>query len=404
MPRFSYSAYTNAGALESGEVQAETDVAALDQISAQGLTPVSLKLGGQSLPWWQRDISISGRQRADPAALEQFFKTFSDLLRVRLPMIKALRFCEENATDRAMMQELGRVQSDVGGGSTLGQALRGTEGFFPDRLITMVEIGEAADRLPEIALRIADSLAVEAEQRRELRSAMIYPLILIVMSLLVVLLLVFFLTPTLTPVFTSAQADLPSILQAMATIREVVLKQWPIVLICLAGAIILLYALRHPFRAGISKVALKLPGISSFVRQSETLKLFQTVSLMLASGAPLPRAIITAKETTRHPAYRNLLAKAEEKVVAGNTLSEVFSKTVLIHPMTTAMLEAAEETDRMVPVLEQLVTDLRARSARALQQVIRLITPIITLVIGVSVGGIILSTLSAIMALNDVTF
>ena len=404
MPRFRYSAYTAAGALESGELQAASDVAALDQLSAQGLTPVSLDVGGQALPWWQRDLSFGGGTRARPAALEQFFKTLAGLLQVRLALLRSLRFCEGNATDRAMAQVLGRVQAEVSDGATLAAAMRATDGFFPDRLVTMVEIGEAADRLPQVAARIAETLATEAEQRRELRGALIYPAILVIMSLLVMALLVFFLTPTLAPVFASADAELPGVLRAMAAVRAAALSNGPLLLAAGAAVTLLAALVRRPLGALWGRVALRLPVLGGYLRQSETLKILQTLALMLSSGAPLPVAMRTVHETTRHGAYRALLARAEDAVMAGGTLSATLSASPLIDPMAAAMLEAGEETDRMVPVLDQLVADLRARSARTMAQAIRLITPLVTLVIGLSVGGIILSTVSAIMSLNDVAF
>jgi len=404
MPRFSYSAYTATGTLETGEVQATSDVAALDQLSAQGLTPVSLQAGTLALPWWQRDLSFGGKQSAKPDALEHFFKTLAGLLKVRLGLLRSLRFCEGNTKDRAMALSLSRVQSDVSDGSTLGQALRGAGSFFPDRLITMVEIGEASDRLADVTDRIATTLASEAEQRRELRGALIYPVILVIMSLLVMALLVFFLAPTLAPVFASADAELPTVLRLMAGVRVTILAQWPVVMVSILVVLVMLRVLRRQIRNVVARVALRLPVLGGYLRQSETLKILQTLALMLSSGAALPRAMITARETTRHPAYRALLTRAVDRILAGGTLSDVLSNSPLIDPMAAAMLEAGEETDQMVPVLDQLVADLGARSARTLAQAIRLITPLITLVIGVSVGGIILSTVSAIMSLNDVAF
>ncbi|MGC1495036.1 MAG: type II secretion system F family protein [Sulfitobacter sp.] len=404
MPRFNYSAYSATGVLEKGEVQASSDIAALDRLSAQGLTPVSLQAGNLALPWWQRDLSFGRKQTARPDALEHFFKTLAGLLKVRLGLTRSLRFCEGNTKDRLMAQVLSRVKDDVNDGSTLGEALRGAGSYFPDRLITMIEIGEASDKLADVTQRVAVTLALEAEQRRELRSALIYPAILVIMSLLVMALLVFFLAPTLAPVFASAGEDLPALLGLMAGLRLTILAQWPAILIAMFVAVLILQFLRSHIRNFMIRIALRLPVLGGYLRQSETLKILQTLALMLSSGAALPRAMVTARETTRNPAYRALLIHAEDRILAGGSLSDVLSNSPLIDPMAAAMLEAGEETDQMVPVLDQLVTDLSARSARTLAQAIRLITPLITLVIGISVGGIILSTVSAIMSLNDVAF
>jgi general secretion pathway protein F len=337
MPHYSYSAYTATGALEIGELQAASDVAALDQLSAQGLTPVSLDAGGIALPWWQRDLSFGDKKTAKYDSLEHFFKALAGLLNVRLGLLRSLQFCEGNTKDNAMAKALSRVRSDVSDGSTLARALRNAGNFFPERLITMVEIGEAADRLAEVTSRIADTLASQAEHRRELRSALIYPVLLIIMSFLVILLLVFFLAPTLSPVFASAGADLPTILRMMEGLRIAIFEHWPIFMIGLFAVIIALRLLRKSLKKITTGIALRLPVIGGYLRQSETLKIAQTLALMLSSGANLPRAMSTARETTLNPTYRELLIRAEDINQAGGTLSDVLSSSPLIDPKAAAM-------------------------------------------------------------------
>lgn len=406
MPRFAYSAYTSSGELETGEVQAASDVSALDALSARGLTPVSLTAGAAAVPWWQRDISLTGgaAAAAKPKELELFFATLSSLLTVRFPLTRALRFCAGNAGDRGMRRVLERVQEDVEGGQTLAAAMDAAEGFFPDRFVTMIQIGEASNKLAEVSTRIAETLAAEAARHRELRSALVYPVILIVMSFLVLALLVFYLAPTLLPVFASTQSAPPAVLRAMAGLREAVLTGWPALLAGGTAAVLLIVWSWRAVRHALAPLALRVPVVGPYVKQSQTLRLCRTLALMLSSGATLPRAVTTARETTAHPAYRALMARAEEGIVSGGSLAPTLRASPLIDPMAGAMMEAAEETDRLLPVLDRLVEELAERTARTQAQAIGLITPLLTLVIGLGVGGVILSTVSAIMTLNDVAF
>ncbi|MDA7966150.1 type II secretion system F family protein [Ruegeria sp.] len=405
MPRYSYAAYNGLGKLEKGEFQAADELAVLSALAGQGLQPVSIEEGALKLPWWQRDISFgSGDPKASPVALEHFFQTLSGLLEVHLPLRQALRFCAENVKDKHMAQTVSRLEQDVADGKTLALAMRETKGYFPDRLITMIEIGEAANNLRSVTARIAAGLESEAKQRREIRSAMIYPVILILMSLFVTALLVFYLAPTLVPVFDNAESDPPFILGAMTKLRDLLVDKWLVTLVLCVVVFVFWQVVKARIKTACSPLLLKLPVIGRYLRISETLKILDAITMMLSSGSTLPRAVETARQATGQDTYRDLLAQSEERIVAGDTLSSTFGSTSLIDPMTVAMIEAAEASDQMVQVLDRLVTDLRMRSAQIRAQSVRLITPILTLAIGLGVGGVIMSTISAIMSLNDVAF
>lgn len=405
MPRYAYSAYAKSGEIENGEVFAENDVAALDVLTSRGLKPVSLIAGGSAEKWWQRDFSLTGgAAQARPEALEQFFRTLAGLLEVRFPLPRAMRFCAGQSRDRRLARALGRVTDALEGGQTLAEALKNEDGYFPDRFVAMIDVGEAANRLPEIVSRAADTLTTEAERRRELRSALIYPAILMAMSLLVLAMMIFYLAPTLMPVFGSAGSEPPAIMLAMINIRSVLLSGWPMILAGLAAAAFVSRLLVPPVRRMLFRVGLRLPVTGAYLRQVNTLGLCQTLVLMLAGGAPLPRAVSTARDAAPLGPYRDLIARTLELINAGGTLAESLGTSKLIDPMAVAMIEAGEEADQLPQVLDRLVRDLRSRSARTLTQAIRAITPILTLLIGVGVGAVILSTVTAIMNLNDIAF
>ncbi|KNG93787.1 type II secretion system F family protein [Pseudaestuariivita atlantica] len=403
MPRFAYSAYATDGSIETGEVSAASDVAALDQLAARGLTPVSLKQGGSAVPWYRRDISLTGRPpAAKPQVLAEAFRALSSLLLVNFPLPRALDFAAHSTPDPAMRRALERVGQSVADGQKLADAMAEEGTTFPARLVTMVGIGEAANTLPQVTGRIAETLTAEVTQRRELRAALVYPAILIVMSALVLGVLVFFLAPTLVPVFASSGTPPPAVLRAMIGLRDVLSDDWPVILAAVAGGGLLLRWLWPRLRHRAAPVLLRLPVIGPYQRQVNTLEAAQTMALMLGSGATLVQALRTAHDTATHPAYRALLEQAETTITGGGTLSSVLSASPLIDPMAAALIEAGEETDRLAPVLDQLSDELRDRTRRTLAQAIRLVTPVLTLAIGLIVGAVILSTVSAIMTLNDV--
>lgn len=404
MPHYAYDAYDSSGRRTSGEVRASSDLTALAHLTARGLTPVSLTVAGQLPPWWQRDLSLSGQAHVKPQALTLFFRSFASLLSVGFPVPRALRFCVGITRDLTLRRALEHIADTVSDGNSLAQALRTAGGNIPERLVVMIEIGEASNRLADVTRRIAVTLEIETARAREIRAALVYPMILVAMSLIVLGVLVFYLAPTLMPVFASAASRPPWILQQMTDLRDALVTSWPI---WVAAAILFAVLLKMGWlrlSRLFAPVILRLPLIGPYLRQSETLRLCRTLTLMLSSGATLPRALTVASQTAGHPAYQALLSNAEEAVTAGAPLSKSLSQSLLIDPMATALLEAAEEADHMITVLDKLAEEMSDRTARTLDQAIKLITPGMTLVIGLGVGGVILSTIAAILSLNDVAF
>lgn len=405
MPTYAYSAYSNDGSSVSGEIQAENDVVALDLIAKRGLTPISLTEGGHVGPWWSREINLFGTSdKLKPGELERFFTTFSALMQARFPLPKILGFCEAQTKDRVMKRALGTVQASVENGMTLGKSMRAAGGIFPERFISLITTGESSNKLVEISASAAAMLNSEAKLKRDLRAALVYPIILLIMSALVLALVVFYLAPTLMPVFTTAGAEPPVILQFMTSIRNAVLTGWPILLSILTALGLIGYVLRTKLSAGISGLLMRLPLTGKYLKRRETLRLCQSLQLMLSSGANLPQSLAAAREGASFPAYQILLENIEDQITAGGTLSETLCTSPLIDDMASALIQAGEESDRLGDVLQTVVASLSASTSQTLNQMVRLLTPLLTLIIGVGVGAVILSTVSAIMDLNDIAF
>ncbi|HHI70478.1 MAG TPA: type II secretion system F family protein [Rhodobacteraceae bacterium] len=405
MPTFVYSACAEDGTTVSGEVQAENDAAALDQISRKGLTPITLTEGHFDGPWWNREINLFGQSgKVKSSDLERFFTTFSTLMQARFPLPRILEFCEKQTKNRSLKRALDNIRASVENGIPLGEAMQSAKGIFPARFVTLFEIGERSNRLPEVSANAAALLSSEAKMKRELRGALVYPAILLLMSGLVLALVVFYLAPTLMPVFIGAGATAPAVLRFMTGFREIILSGWPVIFPVLAAFLLVSYVFRTHFKAWMMSLLMHLPISGPYLKRRETLRLCQSLQLMLSGGASLPQSVSAIKEGAAFPAYRSLLGQAEERIIAGGTLSDTLHGSPLIDDMASALIKAGEESDRLSEILDTVVASLSASTAQTLNQMIRLLTPLLTLLIGLGVGGIILSTISAIMDLNDIAF
>jgi len=402
MPTFAYNALDHSSKVITGEVVAVDQVAALDQIAARGLTPLGVVEGGSAAPWWNRDIKFLTPSTLRPRELLAFFSALSAMLAAKIPLPRALRFCTDLTNDRAMKAKLQKAIDAVEDGMPLADALVGDDRAFPERLTAMIRLGEASNTLGPVVARTAKMLEAEAQLRRELQQALIYPIILLVMSLFVLGVLVFYLAPTLAPVFDSANAAPPGIVAAMLGLNRALSTDGPILLILAVFVIGAIYSLRAPIRRCLQTLAELLPGTRRYFIKRESLRFCQTLSLMLGSGAQLTDAVKVATDGATHPKWQAMLRKAHQDIEAGQTMATALLNSPLIDPMTRTILTTGEESDQLLAVLEPAVATLQTQTSQTLAQLVKLLTPLLTLLIGLAVGAIILSTISAIMDLNDV--
>lgn len=404
MPTFAYRAVDSSGTRRKGEVIAADEVAALDQISGLDLIPIAVNEGGTSVPWWARDIKFFGKPTLKPKETENFFTSLAAMLNAKTPLPTALRFCADLSNDRAMTAKLQEAIASVEDGMSLADALADDQGLFPEQLLTMIRLGEASNSLANVVTRAAQALELESQLRREVRQAMVYPIILLVMALLVMALLVFYLAPTLVPVFSTANSEPPLIIAIMMRLQQAAVNDWPVILIGVGALITVLLISRAKIKQMGQKILQIMPVTKRYFSRRETLRFCQTLHLMLTSGGQLSDAVKIAADTANQRNWRDMLLAAHDQIKAGQSMSSAMLDSDLIDPMARTILKTGEQSDQLVAVLGPAITTLQSQTTQSLAQAVKLLTPLMTLLIGATVGVIILSTVSAIMELNNVVF
>lgn len=401
MPTFTYRAVDQTGAPTSGELSAIDRMAALDMIAAKGLAPISISEKGSAVPWWNRDLEFFGAPQLSPKETEKFLDSLAAMLEAKVPLTRTLQFCRDIAGDRTMKSKLSAAILAVEDGQTLSDALSKGPVAFPERLIKVIRLGEVSNTLDQVAARTSKMLKVEARLRSDVKQALVYPIILLAMSVFVMAVLVFYLAPTLAPVFTSANAAPPVIVSVMLWIQQTAAAHWPAILGTLLFILLTLYLARLRISAAWQWLLPRVPGLGRFRSKRETLSLLQTMYLILASGGQLTDAIGTAATTAASPGWKVMLADAKKAIEAGQSMREALLDNPRIDPMARNIMQTGEESDQLVAVLEPAIARFEAETSQIMSQLTKMLTPVLTLIIGMTVGAIILSTISAIMDLND---
>lgn len=405
MPRFRYNAIAKDGENVRGELEAIDRLSALDQIAFRGLVPIDLsESSAHTGPWWEKEINLFGAAKVAPRHLVDFFAAFAILAEARVSLIDALRFSKKQISDKTLLRALTDIEQRIENGQPLVASMREHSDIFPDRVLTLIETGERSNTLDQAARRVADMLQSEAQMGGDLRAALIYPVILLVMAALVMGLVMFHLVPTLLPVFLSSGAEPPTSLRVLNTLRLFLTQNWVFVAIGL-GALVFLPVLAQGAFTTLSNATFgRIPWVRSYRRERETLRFARVFGLMLESGATVPEALKATAGAMQSPDYRALLEDTLKKVEAGDSLSNSLSDTPLLHPIVHGLLQVGEQTDRLGPVLTTASQALEKSTQRRMKTMLSLITPILTLVIGLAVGAMVFTVISAILDLNDVAF
>lgn len=403
MPSFSYTAVTKAGKTSRGAITATDEVRALELLARRGLTPTDLKPGrNAAIPWWQRDL-FPNRQR--PAQLLPVFATLATLLRARMTLIDALGFVEAQTSQPTLRNAITELRSELENGQTLAQALKGQDAsILPNRVKTLLALGERSDTLPETCARISEMLQEQATVSGELRAALVYPVILLVMSFLVLGMLIFFLIPTLLPVFATAQADPPMLLHVLDTVRLAVMENG---LVLLAGAVLVLIAV-FLLRARIGEMAqwllLRAPLTSPYLRKRNSLAFCQTMAVMLRAGMSSLDALEASRAVVRSGSWRAQIDTARRNIEAGASVSQALDQVGFLDSMAQSLIQAGDQTDQLGEMFMTAADALQSETRNTLKRAVTLVTPVLTLLIGALVGALIVSTITAILDLNDIAF
>jgi len=207
MPRFSFVAVAASGRKETGSVDADSRTDVLSSLAARGLTPLTVTSTqpNASQPFWKTDIDL-GFRRNDLAETSGFLRSLSLLLKSGTSELAAIEVCAEMENNRHLKLDLA-IQG-LGEGASLSDALRSSE-TFPVRVVAALKAGEKSNKLADTAQSLADSLDREIAFRGAVGSALIYPVLLLIVSIVVVALLTFVLAPSLLPIFEAANAEPP---------------------------------------------------------------------------------------------------------------------------------------------------------------------------------------------------
>lgn len=379
-----------------------SEVAAIDTLRALGLTVVELTEGkvASAVPWWKRDISLSGGALAlaEQAALAEQMAT---MLRVRLPALEMLRILAQGAGRADTRDRLERTARLVAEGVPLAPAFEQAGPKVAPVFLSLLRAGGQSDAMPEQLTDLARLLRLQDQLRGQVATALLYPAILIVAAVAVMLIVALTLAPALSPLFQGDGRAMPASLAFFGALGDLIRGWWPLLTVALIALIALVIL---GLRAGWGRVVFRLPLFGPLMRDAALLALVRSLALMLKAGRPLAEALRGMADADPAGPFAPDLRAATAALERGERAHAALAKGGRLPPMVRELFRVGEEANALVPVLEALSQTVQGQLDQSTQRLLRLLTPILTLIIGGAVGALVYSIMGAVLSINDLAF
>jgi type IV pilus assembly protein PilC len=384
-----FKAMDLAGAKARGEVEAESKQAVSDQLKARGL--IVLEIADKHA---SREINISFMQTVSAADLAVFSRQLSTMITSGMSILRSLYVLEEQTENKFLKETIVAVRKDVEAGLPLSDAMERHPKVFSPLFVAMTRAGETGGMLEDSLLRVADQLEKDASLRRQIRSAMIYPTLVLVFAVGVMLALVAFLVPVFENVFKEFGGELPAITKFSVLLSEIVTKYfWAMALVFAAVVVAFLKWKSSSWgRPQWDRFRLRVPmKIGTIVQEVAVARWSRTLASLTSAGVPLLQALEITGKTGGNIVVEEAMEEVISSVKRGGTIAAPLAKIPVFPMMVTHMVGVGEETGALDGMLDKIADFYEDRVDASVKALTSIMEPIMIIVIGSIVGFIVIS-------------
>jgi type IV pilus assembly protein PilC len=392
MPSFAYSGRTRAGQTVSGERAADSmdaAVAALrrEQILVTRITPAKGKAAPASKKAGRLDKMVS------PKNLAVFVRQFSVMIDAGLPLVQCLDILGSQEEDKNFAAVILQTRADVESGASLADAMRKHPKTFDSLFTNMIAAGEAGGILDTILKRLATFIEKAVKLKGQVKSAMVYPVAIIVIAAVVVTVILWKVVPTFAAMFSGLGAQLPLPTRIVISMSNGIVRYGLFVIIGIAAAI---YALRQYYqteagRHQIDAIVLKLPILGLLMRKIAVARFCRTLATLISSGVPILDGLEITAKTSGNAIVEDAIMVTRKSIERGETIAAPLKETGVFPPMVTQMIGVGEATGALDTMLAKIADFYEEEVDTAVAGLLTLLEPVMIAVLGAVVGGIVVA-------------
>jgi type IV pilus assembly protein PilC len=389
MSTFVFKAMDLTGVKARGEVEADSKQAVSDQLKQRGLIVLDIvdKHGS-------REINLDFLQRVKASELAVFSRQLSTMITAGISILRSLYVLEEQTEGKFLKAAIVAVRKDVEAGMALSDAMARHPRVFNPLFVAMTRAGETGGVLEDALMRVADQLQKDASLRRQIRSAMVYPLLVVIFAVGVMMALVAFLVPVFIGVFKQFGGELPALTKVSVFLSHAVTGYWWLMFVLTAVAITAFLKWKRTSwgRRQWDHFRLRVPmKIGAIVQQIAVARWSRTLASLTGAGVPLLQALEITGRTGGNVAVEEAMDGVIASVKRGGTIAAPLAEATVFPVMVTHMVGVGEESGALDSMLDRVAEFYEDQVAASVKALTSILEPLMIIVIGAIVGFIVIS-------------
>ncbi|MCX6761798.1 MAG: type II secretion system F family protein [Candidatus Moranbacteria bacterium] len=383
--KFKFEAKTKTGEKQTGLVNAANRDLAAAILQKNELFPIHIEEDVDNLA---KKVFAKYYDRVTDKELVIFFRQLAILIEARVPIVVALTAIEEQTSGSFLKIIINEAIKDIEDGVTLSDALAKHKEVFSNLAINIVKAGEASGNLKKSVEYVADNIEKNYELTSKVKSAMTYPLIVLVVFFIIAFLVITLIIPKLTVMIKDLGADVPWYTRLLINTGDFMAVYWWAVLLMIAGIIggIIYYLNTIDGRKEWDQIKLKLPVVGVMFRYVYITRFSENLAVLLAGGIPIIKSITIVSAVIGNTVYEELFLRTAENVKRGENMSDVLKRSSLIPPMVSHMIKIGEDSGQIDSVLGHITKFYGQEVELMAKNMSTLIEPILMIIIGTGVG------------------
>ena len=387
MSGFLFRAHTIDGQVREGVIEAMTPDDATRSLVKRKLVPEWVK------PAPRGKVSFQFARGAKTKSLVLFARQFATLIDAAVPLVHSLEICQDLTEDRPLRKALDQVIIDVQAGKDLASAMREHPRVFSDIFVSMVEAGEQGGVLDSILARLATYLEKSQKLVARVKTAMIYPAVIMFVAVVALGVMLGFVVPTFATMFAASNMALPYPTQVLVNMSEFMQAYWVWVVLGFVGVIVFLRQ-AYQTKSGrytIDSILLRVPVLGDLLGKTAIARFAQSMSSLLTSGANLIDAIIASAATAGNVVIEKNILKMRHAVEAGQGIARPLAETGVMPRLVSRMVEVGEQTGRLDDMFEKVANFYEEEVDTAVERLMKALEPTMIVLVGFVLGGIVVA-------------
>ncbi|MEE4606796.1 MAG: type II secretion system F family protein [Desulfobacteraceae bacterium] len=389
MPVYQWVGKNRKDEVQKGEIDAVSEEAVKAQLARQRITPTKVKKKPKDLfanvtflqpTVKQRDVILFARQ-------------FSTMIDAGLPIIQCLDILysqQANATFKRMLKE---IKESVEGGATLAEALKKFPKQFDNLFVNMIAAGEAGGILDAILRRLAAYMEKAAKLKAQVKGAMTYPVVTLIIAVLVLAVILVFVIPVFEEMFADFGGELPMPTQIVVAMSDMVKSK---IIYIIVGLVFFIIAFKKFYgtekgRELVDKMLLKVPVFGDLLRKVAVAKFTRTMGTMLASGVAILEALDIVAKTAGNKTVEKAVYNVRKGISEGRTMADPLAQSGVFPSMVCQMISVGESTGALDAMLEKIADFYDEEVDQAVENLTALIEPFMLVFLGVTIGGLVIA-------------